>query len=331
MSTIKIDNLGLSPVARQALARAMPALANWLDDNEERWSDAAMARRCGDFPTWRRLLAMLPPLPGSRLDLSDGVHLTSDRPFAQAVEAVYQGLHPWRKGPYRLGGLDIDSEWRSDMKWARLADSLPTLGGQRVIDVGGGNGYFSFRLCAFEPSAVVCLEPTGLCWAQHMGVRMRAPSLPLAFVPLSLEQFDAPVRFDVVLSLGVIYHNRQPLDHLQRLRRLSRPGGRLFLESLVMPEEHGTLQLKSGQRYAMMRNVWCVPSASDLSRWLGESGFDHVRLIDLSQTTSAEQRSTAWMRFHSLADFLEPTQPQRTVEGLPAPRRALFEAQADTP
>jgi tRNA (mo5U34)-methyltransferase len=37
-----------------------------------------------------------------------------------------------------------------------------------------------------------------------------------------------------------------------------------------------------------------------------------------------EQRPTAWMRFESLPDFLDPDDPTHTVEGLPAPRRAVL-------
>ena len=29
-------------------------------------------------------------------------------------------LMPWRKGPFHLLGIDIDAEWRSDLKWQRL-------------------------------------------------------------------------------------------------------------------------------------------------------------------------------------------------------------------
>jgi tRNA (mo5U34)-methyltransferase len=49
-----------------------------------------------------------------------------------------------------------------------------------------------------------------------------------------------------------------------------------------------------------------------------------IRLLDLSPTTTAEQRSTPWMRFESLAEALDPQDPARTVEGHPAPLRAAL-------
>nr|WP_169730591.1 DUF1698 domain-containing protein [Carnimonas nigrificans] len=39
-----------------------------------------------------------------------------------------------------------------------------------------------------------------------------------------------------------------------------------------------------------------------------------------------EQRSTEWMTFQSLKDFLDPEDQHKTIEGYPAPRRALLVA-----
>jgi tRNA (mo5U34)-methyltransferase len=52
-----------------------------------------------------------------------------------------------------------------------------------------------------------------------------------------------------------------------------------------------------------------------------------IELVDITRTTSAEQRSTDWMRFQSLPDHLDPEDQSRTIEGLPAPIRAIFIAQ----
>ncbi|WP_455200938.1 DUF1698 domain-containing protein [Kaarinaea lacus] len=46
--------------------------------------------------------------------------------------------------------------------------------------------------------------------------------------------------------------------------------------------------------------------------------------MDVTQTTVEEQRVTHWMHFESLADFLDPEDYNKTVEGYPAPRRAIF-------
>ena len=65
-----------------------------------------------------------------------------------------------------------------------------------------------------------------------------------------------------------------------------------------------------------------------LLRWLERLGWRSARLIDESVTTTQEQRATPWMRFQSLADFLDPNDPTRTLEGYPCPRRAIVVAEA---
>jgi tRNA (mo5U34)-methyltransferase len=75
-----------------------------------------------------------------------------------------------------------------------------------------------------------------------------------------------------------------------------------------------------------MRNIWFLPSPPTLLAWLRRVGFSNARVADLAATTVEEQRATAWMRFESLRDFLDPDDPARTVEGYPAPVRAVVVA-----
>jgi len=53
-----------------------------------------------------------------------------------------------------------------------------------------------------------------------------------------------------------------------------------------------------------------------------------VRTVDVTTTSLEEQRTTPWMQFESLADYLDPSDRSRTVEGYPAPRRAIVLANA---
>ncbi len=79
-------------------------------------------------------------------------------------------------------------------------------------------------------------------------------------------------------------------------------------------------------RYARMGNVWFLPSCDTLLGWLRKLGFLDPRLVDVTVTSTEEQRSTDWMRFHSLADFLDPADSTKSIEGYPAPRRAIVAA-----
>ena len=100
-------------------------------------------------------------------------------------------------------------------------------------------------------------------------------------------------------------------------------GGELVLETLVIEGGRGEV-LVPEDRYAQMRNVWFLPSIPALERWLRRAGFSDVRCVDVSTTTVEEQRATEWMKFQSLSDYLDPNDPGKTVEGLPAPMRAVI-------
>ena len=125
--------------------------------------------------------------------------------------------------------------------------------------------------------------------------------------------------------MGVLYHRRSPIDHLLDLKDALVKGGELVLETLVV-EGDSEQVLVPEDRYAQMRNVWFLPSVPALERWLRRAGFEDVRCVDVSTTSVEEQRATEWMRFQSLPEFLDPADHSRTVEGLPAPTRAVLVA-----
>ncbi|NNL94259.1 MAG: DUF1698 domain-containing protein, partial [Xanthomonadales bacterium] len=106
-----------------------------------------------------------------------------------------------------------------------------------------------------------------------------------------------------------------------------KPGGQVVLETLVL-EAQGTALLEPSGRYARMRNVHAIPSPELLVKWMDEAGLQYSRVLDISRTTTAEQRSTEWMRFESLDRCLDPLNPDKTIEGHPAPVRAALLAKA---
>jgi tRNA (mo5U34)-methyltransferase len=233
-------------------------------------------------------------------------------------------LAPWRKGPFSLFGVEVDAEWRSDLKWDRLAAAVD-FAGARVLDVGCGNGYYAFRMLGAGARRVIGVDPTLLHGAQFAACARFLDEPRIDWLPLPGEALPGGGGFDVVCSLGVLYHRRSPIDHLAELKAHLDPGGTLAVESIVVPGDAGTVLCPPG-RYARMRNVWFLPSAALMVRWLERLGLADVRIADESPTTTAEQRPTDFMRFESLAHTLDPDDPLRTVEGHPAPRRALVVA-----
>jgi tRNA (mo5U34)-methyltransferase len=234
-------------------------------------------------------------------------------------------LSPWRKGPYHLHGVQIDTEWRSDWKWERILPHIRPLGDRCVLDIGCGNGYHVWRMAGEGARLVLGIDPNWLFMHQFAAVRhFVGDKWPAWLLPLGVDQLPSDqLAFDTVFSMGVFYHRRSPIDHLLQLRSFLKPGGELVLETLVIEGKEGEVLLPA-ERYAQMRNVWFLPSPPTLVRWMERAGFRDVHVADLNRTGVDEQHSTEWMQFDSLPDFLDPSDPSRTVEGYPSPLRAVL-------
>jgi tRNA (mo5U34)-methyltransferase len=175
---------------------------------------------------------------------------------------------------------------------------------------------------------VLGVDPLMLNVMQFQLIKKMYGAAPVYVLPFGIEQIPVGVEaFDSVFSMGVLYHRRSPIDHLLELRQCLRRGGELILETLVIDGGAGEVLVPEG-RYARMRNVWFLPSCDTLIGWLKRCGFINIRLVDVTATTTEEQRTTQWMHFHSLQHFLNPDNPQLTSEGLPAPKRAIFIAES---
>ena len=284
----------------------------------------------GDLPKWRAAITGLPHLePGSVKLNQPIVTATGDLEKTgdlSRTRGLLQHLHPWRKGPFKLGGVNIDSEWRSDWKWERLENHIQDLSDRTVLDIGCGNGYHCWRMAGAGARLVMGIDPTLVYLMQFFACRHFLKDNRVWVLPLGIEDLPDPIpAFDSVFSMGVLYHRKSPIDHLLRLHSLLRPRGELILETLIVEGETMQVLVPPG-RYAKMRNTWFIPSLPMLERWLQRCKYTDIQLVDASPTTTAEQRSTDWMRFESLQECLDPENASCTVEGHPAPVRAIITA-----
>lgn len=308
---------------------AATSLDHWLDDLPAALNKRLADVNHGDLARWQEAVNTLPDATPSTTDVADAVRIGVPDDLSLAdrsrLEQGLRGLQPWRKGPFELFGLTIDCEWRSDWKWQRISPHVD-LRGRKVLDVGCGNGYHMWRMWGAGAETVIGIDPNLLFYNQFSTLKKYIGEAPVWQLPFTLEQLPEPTGgFDTVFSMGVLYHRRSPVDHLLQLKGCLRPGGELILETLVIEGDADTCLLPE-DRYAQMRNVWFLPSVAMLERLLRRSGFIEVRCIDLNATSTEEQRSTEWMRFQSLSDFLDPQDPRLTVEGYPAPLRATLSA-----
>ncbi len=309
-------------------------LADWATVLPTQLEAVFKQRFHGKMEQWRDLLASLPEIKASECYFNaDKIHIGSlsdcDQATQKKLKHVLQQFLPWRKGPYALFGIHIDTEWRSDWKWQRVKDHIAPLKNRLVLDIGCGNGYHMWRILGEEARLVVGADPSQFFLSQfHIIKHYAGADLPIHLLPLKGEELPAFTReyrgkgFDTVFSMGVLYHRQSPITHLRELRYFLRSGGELVLETLVIEGDNQRVLIPE-DRYAKMRNVWFIPSPDLLKRMLQRAGFINIRVVDINQTSLEEQRVTNWMSYESLANFLDPNDSDKTIEGYPAPKRAI--------
>lgn len=307
-------------IAQNRLAPWLTVLPNQLNA----WYTSSLH---GEFKEWVKNIELLPKVEPSDINIESDVKVGNESSLSDGLRKKTKHhlmqMKPWRKGPYQLHGLHVDTEWRSDFKWDRLVPHISDLTGKYVLDVGCGSGYHLWRMKGAGAETVVGIDPTQLFLAQFWAVQHFMQNPDVNLLPLGIDDLPALKAFDTVFSMGVLYHRKSPMDFLNQLKNQLVDGGELVLETLIIEGDENTV-LVPEDRYAQMRNVWFIPSAKAMVKWLTKAGFKNARLVNIDQTTSDEQRKTEWIDTQSLSDFLDPNDPSKTVEGYPAPLRGIF-------
>ncbi|RDU67780.1 tRNA 5-methoxyuridine(34)/uridine 5-oxyacetic acid(34) synthase CmoB [Helicobacter equorum] len=260
---------------------------------------------------------------------SHGVTLTPDTPLTPKEREILTqtalALKPWRKGPFRIDTLFVDTEWQSFMKFNLLAPYL-NLTDKEVLDMGCNNGYYLFEMLRFKPKALYGFDPSAVYAAQFNFLNHLAKT-DIHFYPLGIEDLrDFSIayeqKFDCIMCLGVLYHRSDPIATLKNLSFGLKRGGELFLDCLLI-ESDKELCLCPKKSYAKMSNVYFIPSLEALKGWCERAGFGSFEILGMQQTTTQEQRKTPWIDTLSLEDFLD-SQSGLTIEGYPPPLRGYF-------
>lgn len=293
--------------------------------------EKAINRPDGNLENWFKALSELPTI-----ETQEGIFIKNNAcvtALSQAevpsetlsqLKSALLKLSPWRKGPFNICNIEIDAEWRADIKWNHVAKGISTLENKIVLDLGCGGGYYMFRMAEHNPAMILGIDPSRVCWMQFEATQKYLKYPNLFFLPIGIEDMpkDCGI-FDTVFAMGILYHRKDPFEFLRTLKFLLKNGGELVFETMTVEGDETTV-LVPENRYAGMKNVYFFPSDKAMIVWLKKAGFTDVKLIHKYQTTTSEQRKTEWITGESLGNWLDPNNPNKTIEGLPAPIRSIF-------
>lgn len=245
----------------------------------------------------------------------------------EQINETLKAFMPWRKGPFSVFGTEIDAEWRSERKWRRLLPELPDLEDKLVADIGCNNGYYMFRMSPLRPRLVLGFEPSVQHYYCFKSLNSMARCRELDINLLGVEHLNLFKNcFDVIFLMGIIYHRPSPVDTLRDILTALKPGGTVIIESQAIPGEE-PIALFPQETYAKVPGTYFVPTGNCLCNWMKKAGFIDSHLFSSHPMSEEEQRRTAWMVFESYQDFIDPSNPQLTIEGYPAPWRVFVKGQ----
>lgn len=243
---------------------------------------------------------------------------------AQQIKETALLMKPWRKGPFQINELFIDSEWQSQIKYNLLEPHFD-LKDKIVGDIGCNNGYYLFRMLSQEPKKLIGFDPSAIYYSQFQFINHFIRS-NIVYELLGVEHVEFyEHKFDTLFCLGVLYHRSDPVAMLKSLFKGLNKGGELILDTFMIDGE-GEMCLTPKDRYSKIPNIYFVPTVSALKNWCHRAGFETVEVLETMKTEHNEQRKTEWIDTQSLEDFLDPDDDTKTVEGYPAPKRVYIKA-----
>ena len=207
-------------------------------------------------------------------------------------------------------------------------DRFPDFSGRSVLDIGAWDGYYSFLAERQGASRVVALDHYvwGLDWdararywseCQASGTlpdhskdatEFWLPDLPgrraFEFAKETLQSEVEPIVgdfatmdigplgiFDVVLYLGVLYHMKEPLTCLERLRQVTKHVAVIETATIEVPgfEHENIVQFSAADELNRDYGNWYMPNVRAIHALCQAAGFSSTTTISSTPTISGPE------------------------------------------
>ncbi|MCR6572508.1 tRNA 5-methoxyuridine(34)/uridine 5-oxyacetic acid(34) synthase CmoB [Campylobacter insulaenigrae] len=280
----------------------------------------ALLKQALDHPLYKEIQDLNKEISKSQIKINDSFEILCDKNFDEKIKSIALQLKPWRKGPFKINELFIDTEWQSFIKFNILKDYIPCIKDKIVADIGCNNGYYMFKMLEFNPKKIIGFDPSIKYYLQFLLLNSLAKThikyelLGVADVP------HYAFKFDVIFCLGVIYHRSDPVMMLKQLKQSLNKDGIVFLDTMYIEDER-EIALIPQKTYSKIPNIFFIPSILGLRNWCIKAGFSEFEVLATKQTDFKEQRKTEWIDSYSLECFLDKNDLNFTCEGYPAPKR----------
>lgn len=279
-----------------------------------------LLKQAQNHPLYQKIQNLYHQISNSTIEINDSFDIFCDEKFNEEIKNIALELKPWRKGPFKINDLFIDTEWRSFIKFNILKEHMHCIENKIVADIGCNNGYYMFKMLEFNPAKIIGFDPSIKYFLQFLLINSLAKT-PVKYELLGVSDVpNYPVKFDVIFCLGVIYHRSDPIIMLKQLKQSLNKNGIVFLDTMYIEDER-EIALIPKKTYSKIPNIFFIPSILGLRNWCQRAGFSEFEILATKQTDLEEQRKTQWIDSYSLDQFLDEKDSNLTCEGYPAPKR----------
>lgn len=253
----------------------------------------------------------------------------------EEIKKELNSLKVFRKGPFLINQIYIDSQWNSFIKWKYLfkvlefhrQDFKNFEKNLKILDIGSNNGYYSFLIYYYFKKLgytplIDLLDPTEDFYLQFCFLKKFFPEedqIRWNYIKKGWQEIPTFGKtYDLILCMGVLYHNRNPLNLLEIIHNHLNKKGILILETITIKHGKHPIFLIPEKKYAASKGIWFIPNKKAILTILQRMNFRNINFH------SERFIINEMKKIEYLPSLNEVVIKNHTIEGYPKPYRSFF-------